>query len=221
MESHIFNINSSEEKISRIILSLKSKTAHGCDGISINMPPFVAKPLNLIFTRSLLEGKFPNVWKFANVRPLHKKDNREIKSNYRPISLLPVCGQIIEKIVFDDLYIFIVHNNLITKHQSGFRPGDSTINQLLSITTTIFESFEEYDETRLFSWTYLRLSIMFGMMVSFSNFNVMVYQDFYLTFFNSYLSNRCQRVVLNGIESDWKEIEAGFLKGQFLVHYFS
>ena len=50
--------------------------------------------------------------------------------------------------MYDDLDTFLVNNNLITKHQSGFRPGDCTINQLLSITTTIFESFEEYDETR-------------------------------------------------------------------------
>ena len=73
-------------KLSRIILSLNSKKAHGCDGISINMlkicAPVVAKPLNLIFKKSLLEGKFPNVWKFANVQPVHKKDSREIKSNY-------------------------------------------------------------------------------------------------------------------------------------------
>ena len=59
-----------------------------------------------------------------------------------------MCGKIPEKIVYDELYTFLVNNNLVTKHQSGFRPGDSTIYQLQSITTTIFESFEEYDETR-------------------------------------------------------------------------
>ena len=103
--SLLFNINTSEEKISRIILSLSSKKAHGCDGISIILKicaPVVAKPLNLIFTKSLWEGKFPNDWKFANVQPVCKKDSREIKSNYRPISLLPVCGKILEMIVYDD-----------------------------------------------------------------------------------------------------------------------
>ena len=99
--------------------------------------PAVAKPLNMIFDKCLSEGVFPNAWKFANVQPIHKKDSRQIKSNYRPISLLPVCGKILEKIVFDDLYAFLNNNNLISSDQSGFRPGDSTINQLISITTNI------------------------------------------------------------------------------------
>ena len=61
----------------------------------------VVKPLNLIFSKCLLEGKFPNIWKYANVQPVHKKNNRELKSNYKPISLLPVCGKILDNIVYD------------------------------------------------------------------------------------------------------------------------
>ena len=67
------------------------------------LTPFVAKPLNLIFQKCLIEGVFPKIWKLANV---HKKGNRDIISNYRPISLLPVCGKILEKIVYDELYTF-------------------------------------------------------------------------------------------------------------------
>ena len=218
--SHPFNINTSERKIFRIILSLNSKKAHGCDGISINSlkicAPVVAKPLNLIFTKSLSESKFPNAWKFANVQPVHKKDSRETKSNYRPISLLPVCGKILEKIVYNDLYTFLVNNNLITKHWSGFRPGDCTINQLLSITTTIFESFEEYDETRAI---FMDMSKAFdkvwhdGLVLKLQCNGI---SGPLLDFFNSYLSNRRQRVVLNGTESDWKGIEAGVPQGSVL-----
>ena len=50
-----------------------------------------------------------------------------IVSNYRPISLLPICGKILEKIVFAQVHVFLNANNLLTKNQSGFRPGDSTI----------------------------------------------------------------------------------------------
>ena len=46
------------------------------------------------------------------------------------------------------MYGFLTENQLLSRHQSGFRPGDSTINQLLSITNDIFESFEEDFETR-------------------------------------------------------------------------
>ena len=77
-----------------------------------------------------------------------KKNNRQMKNNYRPISLLPICGKILEKIVFDQVYAFLSANNLLSQNRCGFRPGDSTIFQLFSITSTIYDSFEKYDETR-------------------------------------------------------------------------
>ena len=70
----------------------------------------------------------------------------QIKSNYRPISLLPVCGKILEKTVVDELYAFLNTNGLISSDRSVFRPGDSTINQLISITSNIVEAFEDFDE---------------------------------------------------------------------------
>ena len=50
--------------------------------------------------------------------------------------------------MFDSMYSFLQSNNLLSKYQSGLRPGDSTINQLLSITTEIYEAFENYEEVR-------------------------------------------------------------------------
>ena len=88
------------------------------------------------------------MWKYANVQSVHKKDSGQIVSNYRPISLFPIFGKMFEKIMFDSMYSFFQANKLITSNQSGFRPKDSTINQLLSITTEIFEAFESYDEVR-------------------------------------------------------------------------
>ena len=96
----------------------------------------------------MTSGKFPDSWKYANVVPIHKKGNRQLKMNYKPISLLPICGKILEQIVFDQIYSFLNANNLLSNYQSGFWPGDSAIYQLISITSTIYETFEKYDETR-------------------------------------------------------------------------
>ena len=62
--------------------------------------------------------------------PIFKKGNKQLFKDYGPISLLPVCGKILEKIIFNNLYTYLHTNNSITKNQSGFRPGDSTTNQL-------------------------------------------------------------------------------------------
>ena len=110
----------------------------------------IVKPLYLIYTKCLEIGKFPSSWKKANVLLIHKKENRQRKKNYRPISLLPIRGKIFEKLMFDAIYEFLCENQLLTPNQSGFRPGDSTINQLLSITHKIYSAFEEFPsrETR-------------------------------------------------------------------------
>ena len=99
-------------------------------------------PLKTIFMNCLRNGVFPEIWKYAKVVPVHKKNAKNLKSNYRPISLLPIFGNILEKLVYDSLYSHLVSCNFLNPNQSGFRPGDSTVNQLISITHTIFEAFD-------------------------------------------------------------------------------
>ena len=110
----------------------------------------IVKPLSLIYEKCLITGSFPDIWKKANVLPIHKKESRQVKRNYRPISLLPICGKIFEKVMFDVLYKHLSDNQILTPNPSGFGPGDSTINQLLYITHHIYAAFEEFPsrETR-------------------------------------------------------------------------
>ena len=76
-----------------------------------------------------------------------KKDKQNIK-NYCPVSLLPICSKIFERIIYNNMLKYFLDNNLISPKQSGFRPGDSCINQLLSITHDIFSSFDNGLEVR-------------------------------------------------------------------------
>ena len=151
-DSRIFEVPVTTDQIINIINKINANKAHGFDDISVKMiklcPELIAIPLKLIFQKCIQEGSFPNSWKKANVQPVHKKSSRQLKTNYRPISLLPICSKIFEKIIFDGLYTFLNSNRLISSNQSGFRPGDSTINQLISITHEIYVSFENHAETR-------------------------------------------------------------------------
>ena len=65
-----------------------------------------------------------------------------------PISLLRICCKIFEKLIFNGMFRFLVESNLISSNQSGFRTGDSCINQLLSITHEIYNSFDAGFEVR-------------------------------------------------------------------------
>ena len=71
-----------------------------------------------------------------------KKNNKQDIKNYRPISLLPICGKVLENIIFDDIHNYLFLNNLITDRQSGFRKNDSTIKQLISIIHDIQSAFD-------------------------------------------------------------------------------
>ena len=101
----------------------------------------------MIYMKCLETGRFPSSWKKANVLPIH----RQLNKNYRPILLLPICDKIFEKLMFHAIFEFLCRNQLLTPNQSAFRPGDSTINQLLSITHKIYSAFDEFPsrETRV------------------------------------------------------------------------
>ena len=141
------NLIINREKVLQIIRSLDPKKANGCDEVSILMIKIcdesILEPLCMIYEKCLESGIYPALWKRANVIPVHKKGSRQSKRNYRPISLLPIFGKIFEKIIFEEIYRHLCDNDLLSIHQSGFRPGDSTINQLLVITHRIYSGFEE------------------------------------------------------------------------------
>ena len=89
------------------------------------------------------------MWKFANVIPIFKKNDRQDKLNYRPVSLWTCLSKICEKIVFIRLYNFLLEIKFLTPFQSGFRPGDSTTNQLILISHKIYEALEQGKEVRM------------------------------------------------------------------------
>ena len=132
-------------------------------------PSEIALPLSIIFNECISSGTFPDTWKQANVQPVHKKGNRQIKSNYRPISLLPICGKILEKIVFDKVYSYLNENNLLSKNQSGFRPGNSTIYQLLPSHLISLNLLKNMMKQEHYFWIFRKHLIKCGMKDSFSN----------------------------------------------------
>ena len=91
-----------------------------------------------IFNQALIFGSFPSDWKNANIVPIHKKGGKQ--TNYRQASFLPMCGQIFETLIFNEMFRFFVDNKRITTKQSGFKPGNACINQLLSVK---YKSFDD------------------------------------------------------------------------------
>ena len=80
--------------------------------------------------------------KKANVVPIHKKGDKQAVVNCRPVSVLPICGKIFERLLCNEILNFSLENHIISLKQSGFRPADSCINQTRSINHEILSAFD-------------------------------------------------------------------------------
>ena len=156
------------------------------------------------------------MWKQANVLPLHKKGDKFVFNNYRPVSLLSCTSKLLEKIVFKNVYNYIRDNNILTPHQSGFRPGDSTTNQLAYLYHEFSKALDLKKDVRI---VFCDISKAFdrvwfdGLIYKLRNIGI---GGNLLSFFKDYLSDRHQSVVIDGQTSSPGRITAGVPQGSVL-----
>ncbi len=122
-----------EVEVSKLLLSSHPTTcpldpipSHLFQAIS----PALLPALTHIINTSLLTGIFPTAFKQARVTPLLKKPtlNTSLLENYRPVSLLPFIAKTLERVVFNQVSLFLSQNNKLDAKQSGFRSGHSTLS---------------------------------------------------------------------------------------------
>ena len=96
--------------------------------------PYICQSLRLYLTfRSKLTFSHTNL-EFAKVSPLFKAGDHSDKDNYRPITVIPTVARILERIIYDQLYTYLIENELLNLQQSGFRSLHSTVTALLDLT---------------------------------------------------------------------------------------
>ena len=105
-------------------MSLKNKTSSGHDDINNTLAKklvnSISVPLCIIYNKSINECKLPSSLKIAQVVPLYKGKSKELITNYRPISLLPVFSKIIEKLVYDQVYSYLINTKTTIKKSVWF-----------------------------------------------------------------------------------------------------
>ena len=136
--------------------------------------------------------------------------------NYRPVSSLSICAKIFERIIYNRIFEYLIEKSLTTENQYGFKPGDSCINQLLSITHDIYKSLDDGFEGK---GVFLDISKAFdkfwheGLIYKLKQNGV---SGKLLNIIKDFLDSRKQRVVLNGQYSSWTSITAGVPQGSIL-----
>ena len=109
-DDRLLTVNFSIDDIAKIPQNLDPNKVHAHDEISMCMLQLcgnsVCKPLELIFKQSMESGSFTPEWKEENVDPIHKKYEKQCLKDYRPVSLLPICGRIFEKLFFNEMFLY-------------------------------------------------------------------------------------------------------------------
>ena len=208
--------------ILKIIRPLNVNKAHGHDGILVRIIKMcdesLVQPLSLVFRGCIDACVYPDIWKKSNIFPVHKNVDNQIVNNYRPLSLLPICSKVLEKIIFDSIMRFLNERKLLSDAQSGLRPFESCEYWLISIAHDIYKSFDcnpPLDVRRIF----LDISKAFDrvwhdeLIYKIKSFGI---PDTPLKLIENFVSNKYQKVVLNGQSSSWMEVSAGLLQGSRL-----
>ena len=159
---------------------------------------------------------FTDRWKSATIVPIEKKPNAPTPSEFRPISLLPLPGKILERLVSNRMMRYLEKNELLSKGQDGFRKGRSTTKAVSTLTDEILT---EAGKGNLTTAVFIDFSKAFDCVnhkILLSKLGNLGFLGSAVEWFGSYLTGRRQRTLANGVLSEYREIACGVPQGSIL-----
>ena len=123
-----------DEEFEAAINKLKANKSPGFDNI---LNEVIKSDLVNLFHRILDTGKYPALWSFGLIVPIHKKDDRSKVKNSRVITLLSTLGKLFTSILFNRLYDYVVQKGILKAEQGGFRKMHGTVDSIFTLKTLI------------------------------------------------------------------------------------
>ena len=208
------------ELVAKKIKAMKDNKSPGVDGIPpkllMETVEQISIPLARVFNLSLKEGVVPFEWKEANIIPLFKKGSRNKSENYRPVSLTSVICKLLERLIKDHMVDFLVKHKLLNSSQHGFLKARSCLTNMLCF---LEETTKWIDVGSPVDIIYLDFQKAFDkvphqrLLLKLKSHGI---GDSITDWIEHWLTDRRQRVVVDGEVSNWKSVLSGVPQGSVL-----
>lgn len=194
--------------------------ANGPDFINLKMLslvfPNLSTHMTYIINYCLKNGVYPAVWRDADIIPIPKISNPHELNHFRPISLLPTISKVTEKIIYEQMITYIENTKILPSTQSGFRAGYSTTTALLQVTDDIYKAYDDGLNTCLIMLDFSKAFDTLHHNILLQKLHYFGFSDDVVSFFNSYLKDRRQRVRIGDEVSCWVNVDQGVLQESIL-----
>ena len=193
----------------------------GPDGIFplffVKMADFLAPKITTILRKLARTGQFSSCWRTGHISPVPKGNSASsAPSDYRPISITPVLSKVFERLLSKRLYAYAESNNLFPNLQFGFRKGLGACDALLTISNLVQRALDHGQEVRM-------IGLDFSSAFDRVNHKALLFKLRQLgvggplfDILTNFLSNRSQRVVVDGQLGDLRPVLSGVPQGSVL-----
>ena len=211
-------------KVSKLLKNLKNSKSSSvdeldnyCIKISADV---IAQLLHHIITLSILQSRFPASWKYSKVIPLHKKECKLERKNYRPVAILSPLSKILEKIVYEQMFQYFSTNKIFHPNLHGYRQNRSTQTALLAMYDKWVRAASMGQVSGV---VLLDLSAAFDLVdpnLLIKKLRIYGVEEDFLSWISSYLTDRYQAVWIDHVLSEFLHCEVGVPQGSNLGPLF-
>ena len=210
--------------IQKLLNGLETKKATGPDNVPavlLKLISFEISPVIMsLFQQSLDSGIFPDAFKEANITPIHKKGPKTDVKNYRPISLTSVLGKCLEHIMSSQLMNHFESNGMLVPVQHGFRKHRSTVSQLITTSNDLSYCLNQRSQVDGIFLDFTKAFDRVSHNHLLYKLNFYGVRQNYLNWAESFLTNRTQKVLIDGKFSKCSQVLSGVRQGTVLGPLF-